>query len=61
MSGELFRAHSSQFDPTSSTVPGAQWNITHSLILIAGVKLPNAKRVGPVSGLVELTYEFETH
>lgn len=40
-------------------VPAVQYNISHSFILIAGVKIPNSSRAGPVSGLVELTYEFE--
>jgi hypothetical protein len=41
-------------------VPAIQWNATHSLMVIAGVKLPNSALAGPVSGLVEITYEFDT-
>jgi len=41
-------------------VPAIQWNVTHAFIVIAGVKIPNSARGGPVSGLVELTYELAT-
>ena len=41
-----------------AAVPGVQFNISHQLILIAGYKIPNAKRAGPPSALVEVTYEF---
>jgi hypothetical protein len=44
-----------------AVVPAIQWNPTHSFTIIAGVKIPNSKLAGPVSGLVELTYEFDTH
>ncbi|MFO0680185.1 MAG: hypothetical protein U0169_26925 [Polyangiaceae bacterium] len=40
-------------------VPAVQWNVNHSFIVIAGVKIPNGPRGGVVSGLVELTYEFD--
>ena len=40
-------------------VPAVQWNVSHAFIVIAGVKIPNSPRAGPVSGLVELTYEFK--
>lgn len=40
-------------------VPAIQWNVSHAFIVIAGVKLPSSSKAGPVSGLVELTYEFE--
>lgn len=39
-------------------VPAVQLNLSHALIVIAGVKLPNSSLAGPVSGLVEVTYEF---
>lgn len=42
-------------------VPAVQWNVSHAFIVIAGVKLPNTPRGGPVSGLVELTYELDAH
>jgi hypothetical protein len=42
-----------------AAVTAVQWNISHSFILIAGVKIPNSERAGPVAGLVELTYEFK--
>jgi hypothetical protein len=41
-----------------AAVPGVQFNLTHQLIVIAGYKLPNARRAGPPSALVEVTYEF---
>ncbi|HSO38072.1 MAG TPA: hypothetical protein VLT33_36340 [Labilithrix sp.] len=43
----------------AALVPAVQWNVSHSFIVIAGVKLPNTPRAGPVSGLVELTYELD--
>lgn len=43
-----------------AAVPAVQWNATHSFIVIAGVKLPNTSRAGPVSALVELTYDLDT-
>ncbi len=39
-------------------VPGVQINASHALIVIAGVKLPNSERAGPISALLEVTYEF---
>jgi hypothetical protein len=39
-------------------VPGVQFNVSHAFIVIAGVKVPNSKRAGPTSALVEVTYEF---
>ncbi|HEU4410746.1 MAG TPA: hypothetical protein VFS43_36175 [Polyangiaceae bacterium] len=41
-----------------AVVPGVQFNASHALIIIAGFKLPNSKRAGPPSALVEVTYEF---
>lgn len=43
----------------AALVPAVQWNVSHSFIVIAGVKLPNTPRAGPISGLVELTYELD--
>jgi hypothetical protein len=40
-------------------VPAMQWNPTHPFTIIAGMKIPNTERAGPVSALVELTYEFD--
>jgi hypothetical protein len=40
-------------------VPAVQWTVSHSFMLIAGVKIPNSKLAGPVAGMVELTYEFK--
>lgn len=40
-------------------VPAIQWNPTHAFTVIAGMKIPNTERAGPLSGLVELTYEFD--
>jgi hypothetical protein len=40
-------------------VPAIQWNATHAFIVILGVKLPNTPRAGPVSGLLELTYDLD--
>jgi hypothetical protein len=42
-----------------AAVTAVQWNVSHSFIIIAGVKIPNSERAGPVAGLVELTYEFK--
>jgi hypothetical protein len=39
-------------------VPAFQFNVSHTFMVITGVKFPNSKRAGPVAGLVELTYEF---
>ncbi len=43
-----------------AAVPAVQWNVNHSFIVIAGVKLPNTARAGPVSALVELTDDLDT-
>jgi hypothetical protein len=40
-------------------VPAIQWNPTHAFTVICGVKIPNTERAGPLSGLLELTYEFD--
>lgn len=40
-------------------VPALQWSGPRGFIVIAGVKIPNSSRAGPVAGLVELTWEFE--
>jgi hypothetical protein len=41
-----------------AVVPGVQYNVTHELLVITGVKIPNSPRAGVLSGLVEVTYEF---
>jgi hypothetical protein len=40
-------------------VPAIQWNPTHAFTVICGMKIPNMPRAGPLSGLLELTYEFD--
>lgn len=44
-----------------AAVPALQWNASHSFIVIAGIKLPNTPRAGPVACLVELTYDLDFH
>lgn len=42
----------------AALVGGVQLNLSRSFILIAGVKRPNGERAGPVSGVLELTYDI---
>jgi hypothetical protein len=42
-------------------IPAVQLTPFHGFIIIAGVKFPNTPRAGPVSALLEITYDFELH